>query len=109
MAPPLRVEPERPLDEGTEWIVGRIGAPKVFGGLQNRGLTDSQTRTGNIYSWISRFFADTLQRVSPRIRESAEYIRPNRWASLYLELHRMSLYPSVDLRMVCQRCRKDCT
>ena len=23
-APPLRVEPERPLDEGTEWIVGHL-------------------------------------------------------------------------------------
>ena len=35
----LRVEPERPLDEGTEWIVGRIGGPKVFCGLWlNRGL-----------------------------------------------------------------------
>ena len=22
-APPLRVEPEHPLDEGTEWVVGR--------------------------------------------------------------------------------------
>ena len=36
-------------------------------------------------------------RVSPRVREThafadSEYIRPNRWASLYLELHRMSLY-----------------
>ena len=33
--------------------------------------------------------------------ESAEYIRPNRWGSLYLELHRMSLYLSLDLHTVC--------
>ena len=44
--------------------------------------------------------------VSLQLRETyglmdSEYIRPNRWACLYLELHRMSLYPSLDLRMAC--------
>ena len=38
------------------------------------GFADSRTRTENIYSWISRFFADTLQRVSPRIRVSPQNI-----------------------------------
>ena len=83
-APPLRVKPGRPLDEGTEWIAGRWTESVVFCGLRNRGLTDSRTFTD---SWNTLFFADTMQRVSPRIRESAEYFRPNRWASLYLELH----------------------
>ena len=87
VAPPLRVQPERPLDEGTEWIAGRwtelVGLMySADGGIadsRNRGLTESRTFTG---SWNTLFFADTLQRVSPRIRQSAEYIRPNRWASI---------------------------
>ena len=44
--------------------------------------------------------------LSLRLRETygladSEYIRPNRWACLYLELHRMSLYPSLDLHTAC--------
>ena len=111
MAPPLRVEPERPLDEGTEWIVGQIGGPNVFCGLRNRGLMDSRThgltdsrthRLADLYRKYLQleYFACTLQHVSLRICESAEYIRPNRWASLYLDLHRMSLCPSLDLGTV---------
>ena len=111
MAPPLRVEPECPLDEGTEWIVGRIGGPNVFCGLRNRRFMDSQThgladsRTHRLADSYRKYlqleyFAGTLQCVSPRICESAEYIRPNRWASLYLDLHRMSLCPSLDIRTV---------
>ena len=113
VAPPLRVEPERPLDEGTEWIVGRIGGPNFFCGLRNRGiadsltrgLTDSHSRTHRLADSYQKYlqleyFASTLQHVSPRICESAEYIRPNRWVSLYLDLHRISLCPSLDLRTV---------
>ena len=61
---PLRVEPERPLDEGTEWVVGRSTET-----IDSSPSTVSQCTPGLLL------------------------LRLNQWASLYLELQRMSLYP----------------
>ena len=100
MAPPLRVEPECPLDEETEWIVGRstesVGL-MYFADADSwtHRLADLQTRKLVPKIFTAEILCSlptcTLQRMSPRIRESAEYIRPNRLASLYLELHLISV------------------
>ena len=44
-------------------------------------------------------FVDSRTRELTDLQTQNIYIRPNRWASLYLELD--ILYPSLDLRMVC--------
>ena len=90
--------------------------------LQTRGLMDSRTygladlqtcglmdsRTYGLVDLYWRYLqleyfvlCRHTAHVSPRVHESAEYIRPNWWVSLYLELHRMSLCPSLDLHTVC--------
>ena len=68
---PLRVEPECPLDEGTECIV-----------VGSTGTVDSSPSTESMDSWA----------VVPWI-ESVDF-------SLSIELQRMSLYPSFGLRTV---------
>ena len=77
---PLRIEPERPLDEGTEWVVGH-----------STETVDSSPSTESMDSWAA----------SPWIEQ---------WTFLYLELQRMSLYPSLSLRTVpstwlCRPCK----
>ena len=63
-APPLRVEPERPLDEGTEWIAGRWTESVGLMYSADWGIVDSLTRglspTAEILCSLP-----TLQRVSP--------------------------------------------
>ena len=53
-APPLRVEPERPLDEGTEWIAGRWTESWYSADC---GIADSQQnilgRIGGLLSLLS--------------------------------------------------------
>ena len=67
---PLRIEPERPLDEGTEWVVGR-----------STETVDSSPSTESMDSWAAAPWTE-------------------QWTFLYLELQRMSLYPSLGVRMV---------
>ena len=97
-APLLRV---KLLDKGTEWIVGRSTESVGLMYSADCGLTDSwthrltelQTCTRNIYSWNTVLCWHTAC-VSSQVRETdgladSEYIRPNWWASFYLELHTM--------------------
>ena len=67
---PLRIEPERPLDEGTEWVVGH-----------STETVDSSPSTESMDSWAAAPWTE-------------------QWTFLYLELQRMSLYPSLGVRMV---------
>ena len=77
---PLRVEPECPLDERTEWIVGRstesvlmYSADSWTHGLMDsrtRGLTDSWTRTGNNYIAGILVLCRRTACVSPRVCET---------------------------------------
>ena len=67
---------------------------------RTHGLTDSQT-----CGLVPEIFTAGILCRHTATCESANlwvrrivYIRPNRWASLYLDLHRMSLRPSLDLR-----------
>ena len=70
---PLRVEPEPPLDEGTEWITSRWTELVGLMHLQTAesrtsGLADSRTFTD---SWNTLFFADTLLRVRESVSPQA--------------------------------------
>ena len=58
---PLRIEPERPLDEGTEWVVGCLTE-----------TVDSSTSTESMDSWAAAPWTE-------------------QWTSLYLELQRMHI------------------
>ena len=107
MAPPLRVETECLLDEGTEWIVGRSTESVGLMYSADCGLRDRLADSHQKYSQLEYFFLCRCTAcVSPRVCEAygladSEYIRLNQWAFLYLELHRTSLYPSLDLRTAC--------
>ena len=69
--PPLRVEPERPLDGGTEWIVGR-STESVGQMSADCRLADSHRKYLQLeYFVLCRHTA----RVSPRVRETQNGIR----------------------------------
>ena len=68
---PLRVESERPLNEGTEWVVGR-----------STEMVDFSPSTESIDSWATVPWT-----------ESVDF-------SLSIELQRMALYPSLGLPTV---------
>ena len=71
MAPPLTIEAERPLDEGTEWIAAHwtesVGLMYSVGsGIVDHELADFHRQLEYL------FVPDTLQCVSLQIRESTE-------------------------------------
>ena len=69
---PIRVEPEHPVDEGTERVVGR-----------STKTVDSSPSTESMDSWAAAPWTE-------------------QWTFLYLELQKISLYPSlaIDLQTV---------
>ena len=104
-APPLRVERECPLDEGTEWIVGRSTESVGLMYSADCGLRDSGTYrladSHRKYSWNTFCFADALHCESVRLTDQRTQNTLGRISGLLSILSRMSLYPSLDLRTAC--------